>query len=260
MPRILALLMIAVGVAFGAATAADDNPSYSADVIADTVPFYTGGDYDPAIPTPNDFLRHPVGSWPVRHDEIVRYLKAVAAKSDRVILETYGETYEGRALYNVFVGTAANLARRDEIREAMSILADPRRSNTNRVRDSLIDRLPAVAWLGYCIHGDELAAADAAVQLVYHLAAARDEVTSTILDSVFIIIDPLQNPDGRERFVAMLEQYRSLVPNFDRRSLHHRGVFPWGRANHYMFDLNRDAIVLRQQESKGRVAARRRRQ
>jgi len=230
------------------------NPSYSEHVTPDTVPFYTGGDYDPSIPAPNDHLRHMVGQWPLRHGEMARYLEVLAAASDRVSLESYGESYEGRRLYNVFVGSPENLARRGQIRKGMALLADPERIASPRVRDSLISALPSVVWLGYTVHGDELAPCDAAVQLLYHLAAARDEATRLFLDSLLIIIDPLQNPDGRDRFVAMLDQYRSLVPNYDRRSLHHRGVFPWGRANHYLFDLNRDAILLRQQESVGRVA------
>ncbi len=35
--------------------------------------------------------------------------------------------------------------------------------------------------------------------------------------------------------------------------MQHSGVWPWGRANHYLFDLNRDWFILTQPETKGRV-------
>ena len=62
------------------------------------------------------------------------------------------------------------------------------------------------------------------------------------------------NPDGRDRFAKSLEQYRGTAPNVDDQSLLHSGDWPYGRTNHYFFDLNRDFYFLTQPETKGRVA------
>ena len=66
-----------------------------------------------------------------------------------------------------------------------------------------------------------------------------------------IIVDPLMNPDGRARFAKNLEQYRGTAPNYDDQSLIHTGDWPYGRTNHYYYDLNRDWVYLTQPETQG---------
>lgn len=231
----------------------DLHPSFSHKAAADTVPFYTGADYDPAVPHPDEFLEYPLGQWPLRYNELIAFLQALAEASDRVILEEHGRSHEGRALYNLFISDSDNLNRRDDLRAGLALLAEPENIRSSAQRDSLVAALPAVAWLGYSIHGDELSGTDAAVALAYHLAAARDEATRHLLANLLIIIDPIENPDGRERYMAMLEANRSHVPNYDNQALQRGGVWPWGRTNHYLFDLNRDWILLTQPETYGRI-------
>ena len=230
------------------------NPSYSEKAVIDTVPFYENGEYDSSIPKLNDFLKQPLGQWPLRYDELVAFLKAVDEKSDRVTVRKVGESFEGRATYSVFVSSPENMAKLDRIREAMAVLADPSRVSGPGQLDSLVKNLPAVAWMGYSVHGDEISGVDAGALLAYQLAAGTDEPTLNILKNVVVIIDPIENPDGRERYLSMLEMYKSNVPNYDMFALQHRGSFPGGRTNHYMFDLNRDMLVVTQPETKGKAA------
>jgi hypothetical protein len=75
-----------------------------------------------------------------------------------------------------------------------------------------------------------------------------------MLDNMIVVIDPMMNPDGRARFAKSLEQYRGTAPNVDDQSLLHTGDWPFGRTNHYFFDLNRDFFLLTQPETQGRVA------
>jgi len=70
-----------------------------------------------------------------------------------------------------------------------------------------------------------------------------------------VIIDPSMNPDGRARFTKSLEQSRGIAPNVDNQSILHSGFWPYGRTNHYMFDLNRDFILGVHPETVGRVKA-----
>jgi hypothetical protein len=53
-----------------------------------------GYTYNPAIPTPEQVLGYQVGDWHVTHDQLVMYMKAVAAASDRVIIQETGRTYD----------------------------------------------------------------------------------------------------------------------------------------------------------------------
>ena len=64
--------------------------------------------------------------------------------------------------------------------------------------------------------------------------------------------DPMMNPDGRARFAKSLQEYRGTAPNYDDQALLHTGDWPYGRTNHYFFDLNRDWIYLTQPETQGR--------
>lgn len=243
------ILLVAV-----ASSSAALNPSYSEKAVIDTVPFYENGQYDSSIPKLNDFLKHPLGQWPLRYDELVAFLKAIDEKSDRVVVKKVGESFEGRATYSVFVSSPENMAKLDKIREAMAMLADPSRVSGPGQLDSLVKDLPAVAWMGYSVHGDEVSGVDAGALLLYHLAAGNDDPTLNILKNIVVIIDPIENPDGRERYLSMLETYKSNMPNYDAYSLQHRGAFPGGRTNHYMFDLNRDMLVVTQPETKGKAA------
>lgn len=252
MSRFCLLILFGVTLLAGGVGAGLD-PSYSPDAVVDTVPFYEGAAYDDAIPKPNDYLQHPIGKWPLRYHELVDYLEVIAPASDRIVVESHGRSYEGRTLYNVFISSEENLRNRESLREGMDRLSDGSEIPEAEL-DSLAGALPAFAWLGYSIHGDEISGMDAAVQLIYHLAAGQDEATLEILNNVVIIIDPTENPDGRERYLSMLQTYKSETPNYNRFSMQHSGVWPWGRTNHYLFDLNRDWILARQTETVGKLA------
>src|SRR3970282_3031248 len=68
--------------------------------------------------------------------------------------------------------------------------------------DRLIAALPVVVWLIHGVHGNEISSSDAALAEAYHLLAARGAEVETILRESIVVIDPMQNPDGRARFVS----------------------------------------------------------
>ncbi|MFQ6091596.1 MAG: M14 family metallopeptidase [bacterium] len=218
-------------------------------------PWFPEGTYDPSIPIPDSVFGYPLGSKPVGYEETVGYFMRLAEVSERVKLEKYGETYEERSLYYAVISSAENMARLDEIKTSIARLADPRKLNGEGEASLLIEHTPAVAWMAYSIHGDELSNTDAALQLTYQLAAGTDSLTEKLTRELVIIVDPLQNPDGRERFLAQMLQVAGAFPNPDPQSLAHTGFWPWGRGNHYLFDLNRDWFLLVHPETRGKVEA-----
>lgn len=213
-----------------------------------------GADHDPAIPAPDDMLGFEVGRRTATPEQIAAYAHAVAEASPRVRLVEYARSYEGRPLVYLAISSPANLARSEEIQAGMAALADPRGLDTAR-RSQLIDTLPAVAWLAYSIHGNESSGSDAALAVIHHLAADRSEATTRLLDELVVIIDPSMNPDGRARFVKSLAESRGTQPNVDDQSVLHSGYWPYGRGNHYLFDLNHDWIYARHPETRGRIKA-----
>jgi hypothetical protein len=217
------------------------------------LPIYPeGADHDPAVPSPDAVLGFPAGRRAATPEQIVAYARAVADASDRVQLVEYARSYEGRPLVYLVISSPANLGRSADIQAGMAALADPRRLEAAR-RARLIDELPAVAWLAYSIHGNESSGSDASLVVIHHLAADRSEATQRLLEEVVVIVDPNMNPDGRARFVKSLAETRGTQPNVDDQSVLHTGYWPYGRGNHYLFDLNRDWIYARHPETRGRI-------
>ena len=217
--------------------------------------FFTNTTYDPAVPTPKEVLGFAIGTRPITYAQLVTYLRTLSEQSPKAVLRKYGQTYEGRDLFYLIISSEKNLQNRDRVRKNIARLADPGKIKSSAEANALIAETPAIAWLAYSIHGDELSSTDAAVQVAYQLCAGTDAGTEKILDSLIVLIDPLQNPDGRERFVHQMQQWRGPVINSDIQSLHHTGTWPYGRGNHYLFDMNRDYVPLLHAETQARAEA-----
>ena len=214
--------------------------------------WYPGGTYDSSIPTPAAFLGYEIGDDYTYHDKLQAYLEAVAEASDRVSVASYGKTNEGRDLLLLTITSPSNRARLAEIQANMARLADPRGASQSEL-DAIIQESPAVAWLSYSVHGAEAAGTEAAILTLYQLAAGTDAVTQEILDELVVLIDPVSNPDGREREVQSFHKRRGMTYSANPDSWEHRSDWPGGRTNHYQFDLNRDWSWQTQVETQQRT-------
>ena len=209
--------------------------------------------YIDSVDHPNEFLDFDYAIRVASPEQITSALKSWANQSDRLKVIEYARSHENRPLHAVFISSPENLKNLNSIKDKISQLADARITNDRKAK-TLINELPAVAWMAYSIHGNETSGADAALGVIYHLIASKDDDILELLDDMVIIVDPIMNPDGRARFAKNLEQYRGTAPNYDDQSLIHSGDWPYGRTNHYYFDLNRDWVYLTQPETQGRVA------
>lgn len=218
--------------------------------------FWPGTTYDSAVPTFEKVLGYGPGERISSHANIVKYMETLAgAQPMRMKLWDYGKTWEGRRLIYAAVSSEKNIARLDEIKAAMHKLADPRKT-TDAEAKRIMDGLPAIIWLGYGVHGNEISSPDAALMTAYHLLAARgDKMIDDVLSKVVVMINPLQNPDGRDRFVHNFEVAEGLEPDPNQLAAEHNEPWPVGRTNHYYFDLNRDWLSITQPETKGHIAA-----
>ena len=227
------------------------NPtSYSSDLYKEVI---LSGDYDSSIIHPNKFLDFNYGERVSYPEQIEDSINSYKKQSNKVKLINYGTTHEGRPLHALIISSPDNIAQIDTIKQNLSALSDARITN-DREAKKIIDSLPAIAWMAYSIHGNETSGSDAALGLIYHLIASNDPEVKNLLDNMIVIVDPVMNPDGRARFAKSLEQYRGTAPNYDDQSLIHTGDWPYGRTNHYYFDLNRDWVYLTQPETQGRVS------
>ncbi|MDX1644310.1 MAG: M14 family zinc carboxypeptidase, partial [Thermoanaerobaculia bacterium] len=252
MPRlslVVALLFALAATAVGAQPAPTELPGLAYDVE-----FFPGTEYDDSIPTQQEILGFRAGDRAAFPAEIERALRVWDEASPRTRLVEYAESYEGRSLYYMIVTSPENMARLDEIKNGMARLADPRGLDDAEA-ERLLASLPVPAWLAYSIHGDETSGSDGALAVLYHLTAGLDSSVVELLENVVVLIDPMMNPDGRHRFLQQIAEHRAAAPNVDDQSLLHSGYWPWGRGNHYHFDLNRDWILGVNPETRGRIRA-----
>jgi hypothetical protein len=213
-----------------------------------------GAQYDPTIPTLQQVVGHDFGEEVTPPGDIVRYMEALAeAASERTRLIHYAESWEGRPLLVLVIASASRIAQLDEVKADLARLAHPE-GLSDRETEALLERLPVVTALMHGIHGNEISSSGAAMAEAYHLLAAQgDPAVDLILEESLVLIDPVENPDGRARFVAQNTMGRARWPDPATYSAEHDEPWPGGRVNHYLFDLNRDLFIQSQPETRGKV-------
>lgn len=217
--------------------------------IATEIPLFGVTGYSDDIPKPEDVIGHQIGDAHTMPHQVVEYFEEIAAISDRVVLHEHARSYEHRPLIHAIVTSPANHARLDAIREANLTLSD----TPNAVSDSQLEDMPAIIYQGYSVHGNEASGTEAGVLYLYHLAAGIGTELEETLDDVVIILDPMFNPDGRDRFTDWANRNRGGVATTDSQDREHNEAWPGGRTNHYWFDLNRDWLPIQHPESRGRI-------
>ncbi len=199
------------------------------------------------IQSPAEFLGYTLGDQFTPHYRIAEYFRYVAQTSKNVKLTQYGTTSEGRPLLTAFIASDENIGRLEEIRRNNLRLTglESGQGSTD---------FPAIVWLSYNIHGNEPSSSEAAMQTLFELVDPSNTKTKTWLKNTVVVIDPCQNPDGRERYVNFYNPIHTTPPDADPAAREHRETWPGGRYNHYYFDMNRDWAWQTQQESQEKLA------
>lgn len=212
-------------------------------LLASTTPAQTA-----AVPTPDQFLGYGMGERFTPYHRILEYFDELQAKSNLITVQQIGETYEHRPLVLATITSPKNRAALDTIRRNAAALA-----NGEGNVDTLVRDMPAIVWLAFGIHGNESSSAESAMFVASTLL--HDPEATKLLDNLVVIIDPLENPDGRERYVQWFTRTTGVKPNSSAAAFEHQEPWPGGRYNHYMIDMNRDWTWMSQKETQARVAA-----
>ena len=208
-----------------------------------------GTEFNAEIPLPSSSLGFEVGQRHIRHDQLRHYFYQLADHSKRVNITSMGKTSQQREQLLVTISSPENLANLSTILNERDMFSH----HKNRFKKQKSDNAPLVIWLGYSVHGDEISGANAAMIVAYYLAANTDKKITELLDNTVIVLEPSINPDGMDRFVNWVSTYRNSSNNSDANHIEHHQSWISGRTNHFWFDLNRDWLLLSQQESQHRL-------
>ncbi len=209
--------------------------------------YFPSQKFNPEIPTPQEVIGFVPGEWHVSHDRLLLYMKTLAKSSPRMSMQSFAKSHEGRELMVLIVSSEENQSNID-------MLKKERLEFLNNGNSKLKDKIPAVLYQGYSVHGNESSGANAALLYAYYLAAAQGPEIDELLKNQIILLDPCYNPDGLHRFSTWANMHKSKFPSGDEVNREFNEPWPRGRTNHYWFDLNRDWLLLVHPESRGRIA------
>lgn len=173
--------------------------------------------------------------------QITGYFTRLDRASERVLVQTIGETTLKRPLIAAFISAPENIRELEKYKEIQRRLADPRTVKTSRERDRLIDEGKTVVVISCSIHSTEIVASQMSMQLAYELATAEDAGTLEILRNTILILIPSSNPDGVD-----------IVADWYRKTLGttYEGKEPPEIYHYYAgHDDNRDWFMLNLKES-----------
>ncbi|HEX8250019.1 MAG TPA: M14 family metallopeptidase [Pyrinomonadaceae bacterium] len=150
------------------------------------------------IPAPKAVLGfHPtdektIADW----SQITNYFARLDAASNRVKVETLGETTLKKPFIVAFISAEENIRNVDKYREINAKLADPRKIKDNAELENLIARGKTIVSISCSIHSTEIVASQMSMNLAFELATAEDAETKEILQNTILMLIPSANPDG----------------------------------------------------------------
>lgn len=160
----------------------------------------------------------------ILYSEIAPKLREIEVNSNRVKVEVIGQSAGGRNLFLVTLSdpkAMGRLGKYQAIRNTM--LKDPEKAQ--KMIDKFGDfKVPV--FINASIHGNENPGVDAAIRLIETLAYEDTPEVLAILKNVILLVNVVQNPDGRVMYT---------------------------RQNANGFDLNRDFISQTQPETQATV-------
>jgi hypothetical protein len=196
-----------------------------------------------AIPSPKSVLGftpgddRTVAGW----SQITDYFERLDRASDRVLVQTLGQSTLKRPMIVAFISARENILALAKYKEIQQQLADPRKITQNLQRDRLLANGKVVVAISCSIHSTEIVASQMSMQFAYELATTQDADTREILQNTILLLIPSPNPDGID-----------IVANWYRKTLGtpYEGREPAELYHHYAgHDDNRDWFMLNLKET-----------
>jgi hypothetical protein len=171
--------------------------------------------------------------------QIAAYMRALAATSPRVRVESLGRTTLGEDEIMVVISSEANVRDLQRIKRISRALANPTPATDV---DALARDGKAIVLVTCNIHATEIASSQMAMEWAYALATATDAATKQRLDNVVLLLVPSLDPDGQ---LMVTDWYRKYLG-----TKYEGGRMPWLYHHYVGHDNNRDWFMLTQVETR----------
>lgn len=160
------------------------------------------------VPTTKDVLGYYVGAPKklTRVAELGKYYRALAAASPRVKVLPAGKTDEGRECLVVAISDEDTIRNLDTYRGYLAKLADPRGLSADEAKRIIGVAKPAYFFTGG-LHSSETGPPEMLMELAYRLAVDESPLFDQIRKNTIVMIAPVLEPDGRDRYVDWYYKY-----------------------------------------------------
>lgn len=193
------------------------------------------------LKTPKEHLGFNVGDdrkladW----DQITSYFEHLSS-SERMLLQEFGTSTEGRKMIYATISSPENLANLDRYKEIQKMLADPRNLDESQAQE-LIEEGKSIVLITCSVHATEVGGAQMSMELAHELMTRDDQDVMEILENNIFLFVPSLNPDGLD-----------LVVDWYKKTL---GTKAEGTNPPFLYqkytghDNNRDWFMLTQKEN-----------
>ena len=152
---------------------------------------------------------------------------------------------EGREIVLLAIADEKGIEDLENLKAATASLADPRKVDPSAAEKLIADSRP-IYYFNAALHSDETGSTESVLELAYRLAVSDQPMIRRIRENLVVLINPVSNPDGRDKQVDWF--YRYLKGKTDRDTLPRQSPPYWGK---YVFvDINRDTHQQTQETTK----------
>jgi len=175
--------------------------------------------YVPASDTvvsPTRYLGHVVGAEGELSStaKIYGYFRKLAETSPRVLVETIGRSEEGRDILLVIIADEEGIRDLAKLKASTAALADPRKTSPEAA-EALIAASRPVYYFNAGLHSTETGSPEMVMELAYRLAVSEQPMIQKIRSEVVVLINPVSEPDGRDKQVDWFYRYLKGKTDFD---------------------------------------------
>jgi hypothetical protein len=194
------------------------------------------------VTTPAEQFGHELGAdyQLPNYQQLMQYWQKLAVESDRMVLDTIGETAEGRPQLMAIVTAPENHRSLGRYRDTARRLALAEGLTDEQAR-ALAREGKAVVWIDGGLHATEVLGAQQLMETLYQFVSGTDEETTRILNDV-IILFVHANPDGMD----LVSDWYMRNPDPQKRST---GGVPRLYQKYIGHDNNRDFFASVQAET-----------